>query len=89
MNESPDPDLEGAGRAVRMGAPAPFEEHHDQDAWLESYSEWRVGNSLPAFRKLAILAQPLRRRSPCEPMGQSSHPPGSLHRSFFWCTLPY
>jgi len=25
--------------AVRSGQPAPFEEHHEQDAWLKSYSE--------------------------------------------------
>lgn len=34
---------ESLGHAVRTGEPASFEEYHEQDAWLESYSEWRIG----------------------------------------------
>ena len=44
--------------AVRTGQPAPFEEYHEQDAWLESYSEWRIGNSLEMWRAAGVAPQP-------------------------------
>jgi SAM-dependent methyltransferase len=49
---------EGLGHAVRTGQAAPFEEHHDQDAWLESYSEWRIGNSLELWQAAGVEPQP-------------------------------
>ena len=44
--------------AVRTGQPAPFEEFHEQDAWLESYSDWRIGNSLEMWGAAGVAPQP-------------------------------
>lgn len=44
--------------ALRTGQPAPFEEFHVQDAWLESYSEWRIQNSLEMWRAAGIEPRP-------------------------------
>ncbi len=53
------PDIwEAAGRALGSGQPAPFEEYHEQDAWLESYSEWRIANSLEMWRAAGFEPQP-------------------------------
>lgn len=49
-------------RAVRTGQPAPFEEYHEQDAWLESYSEWRLASSLSMWQAAGIQPQPDRPR---------------------------
>lgn len=43
--------------AVRTGEAAPFEEYHEQDAWLESYSEWRLADSLAMWRTAGIEVQ--------------------------------
>lgn len=49
------PDIwESLGRAVRTGQPAPFEEYHEQDARLESYSEWRIANSREMWQAAGI-----------------------------------
>lgn len=44
--------------AVRTGQLAPFEEVHEQDAWLESYSDWRIGNSREMWRAAGVEPQP-------------------------------
>ncbi len=44
--------------AVRSGQPAPFEEYHEQDAWLESYSERRIANNLEMWQAAGIRPQP-------------------------------
>lgn len=44
--------------AVRTGQPAPFEEYHEQDAWLESYSDWRIANSREMWRAAGVEPQP-------------------------------
>jgi len=49
---------ESVQRAVRTGEPAPFEEYHEQDAWLESYSEWRIAKSLEMWQAAGIQPQP-------------------------------
>jgi SAM-dependent methyltransferase len=49
---------ESLGRAVGSGQPAPFEEFHEQDAWLESYSAWRIANSLEMWQAAGIAPQP-------------------------------
>jgi SAM-dependent methyltransferase len=57
------PDIwERTGRALRSGQPAPFEEYHEQDAWLESYSEWRIANSREMWRSAGVEPQPDRPR---------------------------
>jgi ubiquinone/menaquinone biosynthesis C-methylase UbiE len=43
---------------VRTGEPAPFEECHDQDAWRESYSEWRIGSSRAMSQAAGVVPQP-------------------------------
>jgi SAM-dependent methyltransferase len=48
----------GLARAVRRGKPSPFEEYHDQDAWLESYGDWRLANSLELWEAAGIHPQP-------------------------------
>jgi SAM-dependent methyltransferase len=48
--------------AVRTGESASFEEYHEQDAWLESYSEWRIANSLEMWQAAGIQPQPDRPR---------------------------
>lgn len=53
---------ESLGRALRSGQPAPFEEYHEQDAWLESYSEWRIGNSREMWQAAGVAPQPDRPR---------------------------
>lgn len=53
---------ESVRRAVRTGEPAPFEEYHEQDAWLESYSEWRIANSLEMWKVVGVEPQPGRPR---------------------------
>lgn len=53
---------ESVQRAVRTGQPAPFEEYHEQDAWLESYSAWRVTKSLELWQAAGIRPQPDRPR---------------------------
>lgn len=45
---------ESAARAVRTGQPVSFEEYHEQDAWLESYSEWRIANSREMWQAAGI-----------------------------------
>ena len=44
--------------AVRTGQPAPFEEYHEQDAWLESFSDWRIANSRELWRAAGVEPQP-------------------------------
>lgn len=57
------PDIwESAARAVRTGLPAPFEEYHEEDAWLESYSEWRIANSRQMWQAASVEPQPDRPR---------------------------
>jgi SAM-dependent methyltransferase len=48
--------------AVPTGQPAPFEEYHEQDAWLESYSEWRIANSREMWQAAGVAPQPDRPR---------------------------
>lgn len=48
----------GVAHAVRTGQPAAFEEYHEQDAWLESYSEWRIGNSLEMWQAAGVEPRP-------------------------------
>jgi SAM-dependent methyltransferase len=45
-------------RAVRTGQPAPFEEYHEQDAWLESYSEGRIAYSRKMWQAAGVEPQP-------------------------------
>jgi 2-polyprenyl-3-methyl-5-hydroxy-6-metoxy-1,4-benzoquinol methylase len=49
---------ESVQRAVRSGQPAPFEEYHEQDAWLESYSEGRIAYSRKMWQAAGIAPQP-------------------------------
>jgi SAM-dependent methyltransferase len=49
---------ERVAHAVRTGEAAPFEERHEQDAWLESYSEWRLADSLAMWRAAGVEVQP-------------------------------
>jgi SAM-dependent methyltransferase len=49
---------ENVQHAVRTGQPAPFEEYHEQDTWLESYSTWRIANSLEMWQAAGIGPQP-------------------------------
>lgn len=57
------PDIwQSAAHALRTGQPSPFEEYHEQDAWLESYSEWRVGNSREMWQAAGVEPQPGRPR---------------------------
>lgn len=51
-----------AAHAVRTGESAPFEEYHEQDAWLESYSDWRIGNSREMWQAAGVAPQPDRPR---------------------------
>lgn len=44
--------------AVRTGQPGPFEEYHEQDAWLESFSVWRIDHSLALWQAAGIAPQP-------------------------------
>lgn len=44
-------------QALRRGQPVPFEEFHAQDAWLESYSSWRITNSLEMWQAAGIKAE--------------------------------
>lgn len=53
---------QSAAHAVRTGLPAAFEEYHEQDAWLESYSEWRIADSLEMWRAAGVEPQPHRQR---------------------------
>lgn len=48
--------------AVRTGQPAPFEEYHEQDAWLESFSEWRIADSREMWQAAGVEPQPDRPR---------------------------
>lgn len=43
---------------MRTGQPAPFEEYHEQDAWLESHSEWRIASSLAMWQAAGIRPEP-------------------------------
>lgn len=53
------PDIWGSVQnAVHTGQPAAFEEYHEQDARLESYSEGRVAKSLEMWRAAGIEPQP-------------------------------
>lgn len=49
---------EAVHRALRSGQPAPFEEYHEQDAWLESYSEWRIASSREMWQAAGVEPQP-------------------------------
>jgi SAM-dependent methyltransferase len=57
------PDIwESAGRVVQTGQPAAFEEYHEQDAWLESYSEGRIAYSRSMWQAAGVAPQPDRPR---------------------------
>lgn len=57
------PDIwESVAGAVRTGAPTPFEEYHEQDAWLESYSEGRIAYSQQMWQAAGVEPQPDRPR---------------------------
>ncbi len=49
---------ESVQRAVHTGRPAPLEEYHEQDAWLESYSEGRIAYSREMWQAAGIRPQP-------------------------------
>ncbi len=53
---------ESVARAVRTGQPAFFEEYHEQDAWLESYTAWRIGHSRAMWQAAGVEPQPGRPR---------------------------
>ncbi len=53
---------ESVQSAVRSGQAAPFEEHHEQDAWLESYSGRRIASSLEMWQTAGVEPQPGRPR---------------------------
>jgi len=49
---------ESVRSTLRTGEPTPFEEYHEQDAWLESYSGWRIGNSREMWQAAGVEPQP-------------------------------
>lgn len=52
------PDIWDSVRtALRSGKPAPFEEFHAQDAWLESYSRTRISQSRAMWAAAGIRAE--------------------------------
>lgn len=48
--------FDGVQRSVRSGQPSSLDEDFVQDAWLESYSQWRIANSLEMWQAAGVKA---------------------------------